>query len=63
MRPFRIVILSPCLNDFLRVAQAYKNIVIQAFISEFAVEALDVSVLNRLPRLDKPELDVVLVSP
>lgn len=33
---------------------------IEAFVSQLPVEALDIGVLNRLPRLNKPELDLAL---
>src|SRR6185369_294609 len=63
MWPFRVVILSPSFNDLLGTVQVDENIVVQAFIAEFAVEALNVCVLNWFAGLNEPEFDAVLVSP
>jgi len=63
MRPFRVVILPPGLNDILGTVQADEDIIVQAFIPKLAVEALNISVLNRLARLNESQLDAVLVSP
>ena len=43
--------------------QVDEHIVVQAFVTEFAVKALDVSVLSRFARLDESEFDVVIISP
>ena len=63
MPPFQVVILSPGFNDLLGAVQTDEDVVVQAFFAEFAIEALDICVLNRVARLNEPELDAVLLSP
>jgi len=56
MRPCFVIILSPILNDRSRLFQRYEPVLIQAFITELAVEAFYHRVLGRLAGLDKRQL-------
>jgi len=58
-----VVVISPCLDRCLRIDQAREVILVQAFIAKLSVEALDVGVLNGLPRLDEEKRYPVLVCP
>ena len=46
-----------------RQAQAAEPMLLETFIAQPAVKALDVAVLNRLARLDEREFDPVLRCP
>ncbi len=52
MRPFRVVFHPPLLDYHLRLPQRVENLSVQAFIPQFPVEALTVTVLLRASRLD-----------
>jgi len=47
-----VVILPPRLDDRARFRQAAKHVLVQAFVAQLAVEALDEGVLHRLAGLD-----------
>jgi len=61
--PLRVVALPPLFDDLAGVGQAPKPVDIEAFVAELAIEALQVAVLHRPPRLDEIQLDVVFVGP
>lgn len=63
MRLEPIVADTPLFNDTLGLAQVGEPFQIQAFLSQFAIEAFYMSVLNRLARLDEEKPNPVLVSP
>jgi len=63
VRSFRVVVLPPELDDFLRTVQTDEDIVIQAFVTELAVKALDVCVLSRFAWLNESEFYIVFKSP
>lgn len=52
MRPDAIVIDAPALDDGAGLGQGGENLLVQAFITEPAVEAFDEAVLLRLARRD-----------
>ena len=52
MRPDRVVVASPALDDDLGLAQSVEDLAIEQFIAKAGVEALDVAVLPRAARLD-----------
>jgi len=58
-----IVISSPSRNEFSRVLQVTDPVFIQTLIPKLAIEALDVSVLRRLSRLNHHRRDAVVVGP
>ena len=52
MRPFGVVVDAPTFDDCLGLLQAVKDLAIQAFVPELAVEGLAVAVLPGRTRLD-----------
>lgn len=63
MRSLLVIALSPLLDLVACVLQAREPLLVEALVSERAVEAFDEAVLDRLPRLDEVELDVSLFGP
>ncbi len=63
MWPFGVVINSPGFDEFFRFLEADEPVFVEAFVSEGSVEALNKRVLNGFPRLDKLQLDAMLVGP
>ena len=63
MRSFRVVVLTPELDDFLCTVQTDEYVVIQAFVTELAVKALNVCILSRFAWLNKSEFYIVFKSP
>jgi hypothetical protein len=55
-----LVVGSPCGNDLAGLLQRFKPVLVQALITEGAVETLDVGVLGRATRLDQDVFDAVL---
>src|SRR5262245_27264684 len=53
MRPDRIVMASPALDDDLRLAQSVEDLAAEQLIAKAGVEALDVAVLPGTAPLDK----------
>lgn len=62
-RPDFGVVDPPLLDDLAGVADAVEPVLVQAFVAEFAVEALHVAVLLRLARLDEGVLHPVAIAP
>ena len=63
MRP-DLVVVDPVRLDLLpRVVEADEPVFVQALVPELPVEALDVRVLDRLPRPDEVESDAALERP
>src|SRR5262245_66539081 len=52
MRPNRIVMASPALDDDLSLAQSVEDLAVEQLIAKAGVEALDVAVLPRAAPLD-----------
>ena len=45
MRALVVVIVLPAFQNFPRICQRAKQVFVQAFVSEFAIEALDKTIL------------------
>jgi hypothetical protein len=52
MRPNRVVVASPALDDDLGLAQSVEDLAVEQLIAKAGVEALDVAVLPRAAALD-----------
>ena len=52
MRPNRVVVASPALDDDLGLAQSVEDLAVEQLIAKASVEALDVAVLPRAAALD-----------
>ena len=63
VRPDLVVVGSPCGNALAGLLQRLEPVLIEAFIAESAVEALDVRVLGRAAWLDQDVFDAVLLRP
>ena len=63
MRPERVVILAPGFDRFLGVVQTDEHMLVKALVAKLAIEALDVAVLDRLPRLNEVQLHAVCIGP
>ena len=63
MRPLRIVFSSPGRNDFTSLPHRNKPMFIQEFITELAVETLDVGILLWLARFNEAQLQSVCIGP
>src|SRR5262249_55163766 len=63
MGPLGIVVLLAGLNDGSRMGETTEPMQIQAFITELAVEALDVGVLRRLAGCDEIEGNAMRIRP
>lgn len=55
-----VVAPAPALDEELRVAEREKPMLIQALVPQPAVEAFDVTVLNRFSRLNEEQFDAVI---
>ena len=58
-----VVVGSPCGDDLAGLLQGFKPVLVEAFISERAVEALDVGILSRTTGLDQDVFDAVFLCP
>jgi hypothetical protein len=56
VRPDRVVVAPPALDDDLGLAQGVEDFTIEQLVAEASVEALDVAVLPRTARLDVSSL-------
>ncbi len=63
MRPAFVVVNAPGLNDLPRFGHPREPKLVEAFVAQLAIEALDESVLHRLARFDKHVLHTMLVGP
>ena len=52
MRSQVIVVVTPCLDRFARLGEREGDVLVEAFVAQATVEALDEGVLHRLARLD-----------
>ena len=59
MRPIPVVVNSPGFNDCLGLRQVFEPVLVQMFIPQPSAKTLDVSVLYRLPRIDKVQFHLV----
>lgn len=62
MRPLLLVMLSPLLDDLTGVTRRREHALVQAFITQSAIEALDVCVLKALTGFDEAGLDAPRVG-
>jgi hypothetical protein len=58
-----VVAVTPFFDDRSCLTQAREPFQVQALVSQFAVEAFDMSILNWLTRFDEEQLYTILVSP
>ena len=63
MRPDFVVVFAPFSNAIPGLWQALKPLLIQAFVSELTIEALDVTVLHGPARLNKNMANAVQSGP
>ena len=63
MRAFGIVIDPPVFDDFARLVDAHKPVLVQAFFEVSNVEAFDVGVLDGLAGVDEVQLDRIIIGP
>src|SRR6476661_8844757 len=63
MRPDRVVVASPALDDDLGLAQTVEDLAVEQLIAKAGVEALDVAVLPRTASLDVSGLDADSCDP
>src|ERR1700743_3215155 len=63
VRSFAVVLPLPVRQRFLHVVQGAEPAYVEALVAQPAVEALDVSVLHRLDRLDVDQADFPLLRP
>jgi hypothetical protein len=53
MRPFAVVFDAPFFDLVARVVEREEDMLVQAFLAQPRIEALDVRVLDRLARFDE----------
>src|SRR3712207_4329967 len=58
-----VVVEPPSLDDAARLGQAREPALVETFLAEAAVEALDRGVLHRLAGIDEEQLHAILVGP
>ena len=63
MRPVVIVVVTPALDDLAGMAVAAEAVLVQAFVAQPAIEALNEAVLHRLARGDVMPLDAAVLLP
>lgn len=63
MGPAGVVVDSPSFNDPPDHVQAPEAVLVQAFVAEAAIEALDEGILDRFARSDGMPLDAALFLP
>ena len=63
MGPDVVVVIAPEGQLAAGIGQAVEDLLVQAFVAQAAVEALDVAILLRLARINVVPLDLVVVRP
>ena len=63
MRPDRVVLTTPPLDQHLRLLERVEDLTGEQFVSKFAVEALAVTVLPRRTRFDEERLHTDTLQP
>ena len=63
MRSLSVVVAPPCFDGFAGVGEAAEEMLIEAFISQSAVEALDKAILHGLAWLNVMPLNTALLLP
>jgi len=63
VRTARVVVLAPAADSFARIVEIAQAVEVEAFVAQFAVEALDVTVLGRPSRRDVRKFDATALAP
>jgi len=63
VRPEGIIFPPPFFNQHLGLFQGIEDLTVEPFITEFAIEALDVTVFPRAARLNKERLNIKVFEP
>src|SRR5437667_11139776 len=63
MRPLGVVLLPPGLDLLLGLGQRGEVMLVQALVPQLAIEALDETVLDRMPGPDEVEADALRTRP
>src|SRR5438309_9048303 len=63
MRPVMVVVDPPSLNDLASSVQAAEQVLVEAFVAEATIEALDEAILHRLARSDVVPFNGVILLP
>src|SRR5574344_657371 len=61
--PHLVVVLPPTGNNFSCLGQGFKPVLVEAFVPELAIEALNVGVLRWLARLNEDVLNSSCLHP
>ena len=62
MRPLRIVVVHPLVYELAHVGQRAKQVRVEQLTAKRAVEALDISILGRLARLNPVQGNALLLA-
>ena len=63
MRPDRVVVLAPLLNDDLGFLETVEDLPVEQFVAEFSVEAFAIAILPRASGLDVEGLGTDVCQP
>jgi len=63
VRPEGIIFPPPFFNQHLGLFQGIEDLTVEPFITEFAIEALDVTVFPRAARFNKERLNIKVFEP
>ena len=63
MRAFPIVLDAPLFDLAPRIVERNENVLVEAFLAQPRIEALDMRVLDRLSRFDELQAYAMLVGP
>src|SRR5947209_12854772 len=63
MRPVMVVVDPPSLNDLASSVQAAEQVLVEAFVAEATIEALDEAILHRLARSNVVPFNGVILLP
>ena len=63
MRAVVIVVVAPCGNQMAGMAQGREQVLVEAFVPEPSVEALDEAVLHRFTRRDVVPFHLAILLP
>ena len=53
MRPLAVVLHAPLLDSLARIGERNKDLLVEAFIAQAAIERFDERILDRLARFDE----------
>ena len=63
MWTFPIVLDAPCFDLAARIVERNENVLVEAFLAQPLIEALDVRVLDRLARFDELQPHAMIIGP